>query len=138
LEFNERIEHLFEEYQRQRDNLGEMQRKMSEISASATSPRREVTVTVGQNGVLTDIQFSTGAYRRMTPADLTAVVMATFAEAKEAALGEAARILAPMLPEGVDAGAMVRGKAGVDAYLPPEPRMATSVREILGMGGPNG
>jgi DNA-binding protein YbaB len=138
LEFNERIEHLFEEYQRQRDNLGDMQRQLSAISASATSPRREVTVTVGQNGVLTDIQFSNSAYRRMTPADLTAVVMATFAEAKEAALEEAARILAPMLPEGVDAGAMVRGKAGVDAYLPPEPRMATSVREILGMGGPNG
>jgi DNA-binding protein YbaB len=132
----DRLERLFEEYQRQRDNLADMQRKMSEISASATSPRREVTITVGQNGVLTDIQFANGAYRRMTPSDLTAVVMATFNEAKEAAFEEAARILAPMLPDGVDAGAMVRGQAGVDAYMPAEPRMATSVREILGMRGP--
>jgi DNA-binding protein YbaB len=132
----DRLERLFEEYQRQRDNLADMQRKMSEISASATSPRREVTITVGQNGVLTDIQFANGAYRRMTPSDLTAVVMATFQEAKEAAFEEAARILAPMLPDGVDAGAMVRGQAGVDAYMPAEPRMATSVREILGMRGP--
>jgi DNA-binding protein YbaB len=133
---SDRLERLFEEYQRQRDNLGNMQRRMAEISASATSPRREVTVTVGQNGVLTDIQFANGAYRRMTPSDLTAVVMSTFNEAKEAALEEAARILAPMLPDGVDAGAMVRGKAGVDAYMPAEPRMATSVREILGMREP--
>lgn len=132
----DRIERLFEEYQRQRDNLADMQRRMSEISASATSPRREVTVTVGQNGVLTDIQFSNGAYRRMTPADLTAVVMATFNEAKEAAFEEATRILAPMLPDGADAAAMVRGKAGVDAYLPAEPRIATSVREILGLREP--
>ncbi|NMO56932.1 YbaB/EbfC family nucleoid-associated protein [Actinoplanes sp. TBRC 11911] len=129
----DRIERLFEEYQRQRDNLSDMQRRMSEISASATSPRREVTVTVGQNGVLTDIQFANGAYRRMTPADLTAVVLATFNEAKEAAFEEATRILAPMLPDGVDAAAMVRGKEGVDAYMPKEPRMATSVREILGI-----
>jgi DNA-binding protein YbaB len=136
MEFGDRIERLFEEYQRQRDNLADMQRRMSEISASATSPRREVTVTVGQNGVLTDIQFSNGAYRRMTPTDLTAVVMATFNEAKEAAFEEATRILAPMVPDGVDAGAMVRGKAGVDAYMPAEPRMATSVREILGIRGP--
>lgn len=133
---SDRLERLFEEYQRQRDNLGNMQRRMAEISTSATSPRREVTVTVGQNGVLTDIQFANGAYRRMTPSDLTAVVMSTFNEAKEAALEEAARILAPMLPDGVDAGAMVRGKAGVDAYMPAEPRMATSVREILGMREP--
>ena len=133
---SDRLERLFEEYQRQRDNLADMQRKMSEISASATSPRREVTITVGQNGVLTDIQFANGAYRRMTPSDLTAVVMATFHEAKEAAFEEAARILAPMLPDGVDASAMVRGQAGVDAYMPAEPRMATSVREILGMRGP--
>jgi DNA-binding protein YbaB len=133
---SDRLEQLFAEYQRQRDGLADMQRRMSEISASATSPRREVTITVGQNGVLTDIQFANGAYRRMTPSDLTAVVMATFQEAKEAAFEEAARILAPMLPDGVDAGAMVRGQAGVDAYMPAEPRMATSVREFLGMRGP--
>jgi DNA-binding protein YbaB len=130
---SDRLERLFDEYRRQRDNLADMQRRMAAISASATSPRREVTVTVGQNGVLTDIQFANGAYRRMTPSDLTAVVMSTFRDAKEAALEEAARILAPMLPDGVDAGALVRGTAGVDAYMPAEPRMATSVREILGM-----
>ncbi|GAA2713722.1 YbaB/EbfC family nucleoid-associated protein [Actinoplanes palleronii] len=133
---SERIEQLFAEYQRQRDNLADMQRKMSEISASATSPRREVTVTVGQNGVLTDIQFANGTYRRMTPSDLTAVVMTTFAEAKEAAMDQAAQILAPMLPDGLNAADLVRGKAGADAYLPAEPRIATSVREMLGMRGP--
>ncbi|WP_406077935.1 YbaB/EbfC family nucleoid-associated protein [Micromonospora sp. NBC_00858] len=136
MSFNDRIESLLEEYQRQRNSLTEMQQKMRELSASVTSPRREVTVTVGQNGVVTDIRFPTGAYKRLTPADLTTVILETYAEAKEQVLAQATAILAPMLPDGVDAGALVRGTAGTDAYLPAEPRMATSVREILGMGRP--
>jgi len=136
MNFNERIESLFEEYQRQRNSLTELQQRMREISASATSPRREVTVTVGQNGVITDIRFPTGAYKRLTPADLTAVIMETYAEAKEQVMEQATAILAPMVPDGMDAAALVRGTAGTDAFLPAEPRMATSVREILGMGRP--
>jgi len=47
---------------------------------------------------------------------------------------QAAGILAPLLPQGVDASALVRGRAGADAFLPAEPRIATSVREILTQG----
>ena len=136
MDFNERIESLFEEYQRQRNSLTEMMQKMRDISATTTSARREVTVTVGQNGTLTDIKFPTGAYKRLAPADLTAIIMETFSEAKEQAAKEAAAVLEPMLPAGMDADALVRGAAGTDAFLPPEPRIATSVREILGMGRP--
>lgn len=131
---NDRIESLFEEYQRQRNSLTEMQQKMRALSATATSPRREVTVTVGQNGVLTDIRFPTAAHKRLTPADLAEVILATYAEAKENVWEQAAQVLAPMLPDGLDARALVRGTAGTDAYLPAEPRMATSVREMLGLG----
>ena len=67
MDFTTRIESLFQEYERQRSSLGEMQQKMRAISATATSQRREVAVTVGQNGVLTDVQFPTSAYKRMTP-----------------------------------------------------------------------
>ncbi|MBU2670262.1 YbaB/EbfC family nucleoid-associated protein [Actinoplanes bogorensis] len=134
MDFNERIESLFEEYQRQRNSLTEMQQKMRALTATATSPRREVTVTVGQNGVLTDIKFPTSAHKRLTPADLTEVILAAYGEAKEDVTGQAAAVLAPMLPEGTDARALVDGSAGTDAYLPAEPRMATSVREMLGLG----
>ncbi|AGL14097.1 YbaB/EbfC family nucleoid-associated protein [Actinoplanes sp. N902-109] len=134
MNFNERIESLFEEYQRQRNSLTEMQRKMSELSATATSPRREVSVTVGQNGVLKDIQFPSGAHKRLTTADLTKLIMETYGEAKEGVMTQAAEVLAPMLPDGMDAQSLVRGTAGTDAFMPAEPRMATSVREILGMG----
>lgn len=133
---NERIEGLFQEYQRQRNRLTEMQQRMRELTATATSPRREVSVTVGQNGVVTDIRFPTGAHKRLTPADLSELIMATYAEAKEDVMNQAAAVIAPMVPDGVDPDALVRGTAGTDAYLPEQPRIATSVREMLGMERP--
>ncbi len=150
MSFNDRIETLFEEYEQQRSSLAAMQARMREISATATSPRRDcrppvfsrlfgasspaVSVTVGQNGVLTDVKFPTGAHKRLPPTDVTDLIMATYAEAKENVLGQAAAILAPMLPAGLDATSLVRGTASADAFMPAEPRLATSVREMLGMG----
>lgn len=133
MNFSDRIESLFEEYQRQRNQLTELQQTMRGLSATATSPRREVTVTVGQNGVLTDIQFPTGAYRRLAPSDLTRILLGTYIEAKDDVLNQAASVLQPMLPDGVDAQALVRGTAGTDAYLPAEPRMTAGVSELLGL-----
>lgn len=134
MDFNTRIESLFQEYEHQRSSLSEMQQKMRGISATATSPRREVTITVGQNGVVTDIQFPTGAYKRMTPKELRSVLLAAYTDAKEQAMGQATEVLKPFLPDGMDAGALVRGTAGAEAYFPTEPRMVTSVREMLGLG----
>jgi DNA-binding protein YbaB len=135
MSFDDHIEDLFAEYEQQRSSLTELQERMKAISGSASSPRKEVTVTVGQNGVMTDISFPTSAYKRMSPTELQATIMQTFAEAKEEVMDKAAAALAPILPEGMDAAAMVRGKAGVDMFLPPEgPRMTSGVREMLGLG----
>ncbi|GLY00698.1 MULTISPECIES: YbaB/EbfC family nucleoid-associated protein [Actinoplanes] len=135
MNYSERIESLFQEYEKQRNSLTDMQAKMSALSATAMSPRREVSVTVGQNGVLTDIQFPTSAHKRLTTADLTKLIMETYGDAKEQVMNQAAAVLSPMLPDGLDAQKLVRGQAGADAFLPKEPRMVTSVREILNRGG---
>ena len=125
-----RLERLFEDYERHRSAMADTQQRMRAISVTASSSRREVSVTAGQGGVLTDIQFPTAAYKRMTLADLTRILPETFDEANEQVFDEAAAILTPMLPDGLDAGLMVQGAAGVDAYLPAEPRVATSVRKL--------
>ncbi|MFG1918546.1 YbaB/EbfC family nucleoid-associated protein [Micromonospora sp. NPDC048898] len=128
------LEELFAEYERQRGSLTDLQERMGRVRGSATSPRREVTVTVGQNGVLSEISFPTGAYRRMTPTELQATIMSSFAEAKEQVMEQAAELLAPLLPAGMDAARMVRGDAGPDMYLPPGgPRMTSAVRALLGL-----
>lgn len=129
---NERVENLVTEYQQQRDTLAGLHRKMQELSASATSPRREVTVAVGPHGVLTDIQFPTKAHRRLTSAELSALVTATYTQAREQVADKAAALLAPMLPEGLDAHSLVRGTAGLDTFMPPDgSRMTVGLREML-------
>lgn len=134
LSYSDRIEGLFQEYEKQRTSLTEMQAKMSALSATAMSPRREVSVTVGQNGVLNDVQFPSGAHKRLATADLTRLIMETYADAKEQVMNQAAELLAPMLPDGLDAQKLVRGQAGADAFMPKQPRMVTSVREMLMRG----
>ncbi len=134
MSYSDRIEGLFQEYEKQRNSLTEMQAKMSALSATAMSPRREVSVTVGQNGVLNDVQFPSGAHKRLATADLTRLILETYAEAKEQVMNQAAELLAPMLPDGLDAQKLVRGQAGADAFMPKQPRMVTSVREMLMRG----
>lgn len=134
MSFDDHIESLFAEYERQRSGITDLQARMKEVRASASSPRREVTVTVGRGGELTDITFPTGAYKRMTPTELTSAIMKAFGEAREQAMDQAAELLAPMLPAGMNAAMMVRGEAGVDMYLPPGgPRMTSGARALLGL-----
>jgi hypothetical protein len=134
MEFNERIERLFEQYKQQRDGLGALQRKMQAIAVTTVSPRREVSVTVGHGGVVSDVSFPTAAYRRLAPNELTALIMETMNAAKEQAQDQAAAIIAPILPAGLNAKDLVGGRVSPDTLMPPEPRMANSVREQLGLG----
>ncbi|MCM4083588.1 YbaB/EbfC family nucleoid-associated protein [Paractinoplanes hotanensis] len=129
-----RMEGVLAEFERQRSNLAEVQRKMRDLSETATSPRREVSVTVGQNGVLTAIQFPSTAFRRMTPGELSSVLMATYADAKEKVLARSAEMLQPHLSEGADAGALVRGTAKSDVYMPDPSSLPAEIREMFGFG----
>ncbi|WP_033346214.1 YbaB/EbfC family nucleoid-associated protein [Catenuloplanes japonicus] len=134
MNFSDHIETLFAEYERHRESASDLQRRLNEVSATATSPRREVTVTAGPQGALTGIAFPTGATRRLPPAELAALIMKTYADAREQVMDASAALLAPMLPPGIDAAAMVRGESSTDALMPPgAPPMVNSVREALGL-----
>lgn len=127
-----RLEQLFEDYQRQRSRMADLAREMQEISATATSPRREVSVTVKHTGGVTDIKFTGSSYRRMAPNELSSLIMTTIADAKEQAADAAAELIAPMLPAGMNARDMVAGKLGVEALAPAAgPRLPQAVREQL-------
>ncbi|RZU53492.1 YbaB/EbfC DNA-binding family protein [Krasilnikovia cinnamomea] len=126
------VEDLLQQYQRQRSGLAELHRRMQEVSATAVSPRREVSVTVNHNGGVTDIKFTGSAYRRMTPQELSAVIMRTLHDAREQAADEAARIIAPILPEGLNARDVVSGRLSTEQLVPSSgPRMPQVVREQL-------
>jgi DNA-binding protein YbaB len=126
------LEQLFQDYQRQRSRMADLAKQMQEISGTATSPRRELTVTVQHNGGLTDIKFTGSAYRRMAPNELADLIMSTVADAKEKAADAAAEVLAPMLPPSMNARDIVSGKLGMEAFAPAAgPRLPQAVREQL-------
>ena len=126
------IEQVLDDYQRQHSVMGEIHRQLQALTASAVSPRRELEVTVKHTGGVVSITFNGTAYRRMAGKELSALLMRTIATATEKAAAEAAELIAPTLPLGMDAQALMRGKVSFDALAPGSgPRMYSAVREQL-------
>lgn len=121
---DEEMEQLLAAYREQAAGLADTQARLAGISCSATAPRQTVTATVGGQGEVLDLKFPSDAYKRMAPRELSAAILATIREAREKSLDEAAAILAPMLPDGLDARQIVAGKADLTAMMPEEPRSA--------------
>jgi DNA-binding protein YbaB len=72
---------------------------LSEVGASATSPRGEVTVTVNAAGGLEQVKLIPAA-RRLEAEDLAALIMATSREAQKLASTRTAEVMAGYLGEG--------------------------------------
>ncbi|MGI5499182.1 YbaB/EbfC family nucleoid-associated protein [Lentzea sp. CA-135723] len=104
-------------YREQFAELRETQRRLREISCTATSSRQVVSVTVGHGGVVRDVKFPSSAYKRLTPAELSAAVVKTITDAQQQAAREAAAVVAPTLPEGVDAEQMFTGDLDLQRVL---------------------
>lgn len=119
--YDQEIAELTAEYQRRREGLGEMQRRLQSISVTATSPRQVVQATVAHGGEVTELKFPTNAYRRMAPAELATAILTTITEARDKALNEAAELLAPMLPPGLNAREMFSGQTDLGTLMPEEP-----------------
>jgi hypothetical protein len=130
-----RLEDLYEDYRERRSGLGELQRRMQAVSATAVSARREVSVTVGYSGVVTDVSFPTGAYRRLAPKELADLLLRTMGEARDSAVVDAAAIMEPLMPAGMSASDLLRGDMDAMEMVPPEPRLPPSVLDHLRGGG---
>ncbi|WKU05341.1 YbaB/EbfC family nucleoid-associated protein [Micromonospora sp. HUAS LYJ1] len=129
---NDRLEKIIEEYQSRRLSFTELQQRVQAISATATSPRREVEVTVDHAGKLTDITFTGTGYRRMAPKELSALILRTCEDARAKAVEESAELLAPLMPGHLDARTLLSGKASLDQMMPADgPCLPPFVREQL-------
>ncbi|WP_371503129.1 YbaB/EbfC family nucleoid-associated protein [Kitasatospora sp. NBC_00374] len=134
--YDQRIDELMEEYRSRRAAAGDLQRRLREISASATAPRQTVKVTVGAQGELTAVAFPTGAYRRLAPAELAEAILAAARDARQQALGLAGEAIAAHLPQEVPAVDFLQGTADLTALLPEEPPVLDAVRAYVERGRP--
>jgi hypothetical protein len=135
--YDEDIERSLGEYRDQVSQLGRTARRMRELTASATAPRRTVTATVGAQGELLGLEFPTGAYRQLPPAELASIIVATVAEARREVAGRVTELIAPSMPSGFDAAAVLAGSADLAGVLPHDPQPAPAVQDYLerGRGG---
>jgi hypothetical protein len=132
--YDRQIEELTAEYRRRRAQAGELRRKIGEISGCATAPREVVKVTVGAQGEVRAVEFPTGAYKRMAPAELAGTLMATIGEARDKALAAVGELMTPELPRGLNIVDLLQGKADLPGALPAEPAIPDAVREYVDHG----
>ncbi|MFI5735650.1 YbaB/EbfC family nucleoid-associated protein [Kribbella sp. NPDC051587] len=123
---SDEIGFLEEQYRAQFAALHETQRRLREISCTASAPRQTVVVTAGHGGVVQEIKFPNGAYKRMTPIELASAVLKTIADAQQQATRAAADVMAPSLPPGVDAQKLFAGEVDITTLMSREPPSAAS------------
>ncbi|WP_405467275.1 YbaB/EbfC family nucleoid-associated protein [Streptomyces canus] len=134
--YDQHIDELLGTYRRERAQVGELQRRMREVTASAMAPRQALKVTVNSQGEVTEIEFPTGAYKRMAPVELSQTLLTTIQKARTTALAEVAEVLSGHLPAGVVAADLLQGKADLGGLLPETPPMADEVGEYVAHGRP--
>ncbi|MFD3583847.1 YbaB/EbfC family nucleoid-associated protein [Streptomyces sp. NPDC058683] len=132
--YEQEIEQLLADYRKRRDEADSVRRRINEVTGTATAPRRVVKVTVSARGEVTDIDFPTGAFRRMTPKELADVLRTTIAEARAAALTEVDSMIFDHVPLGLSPSALLSGTADIGELLPAEPEPQEAVRDFLKHG----
>lgn len=135
-EFEREISELLAQYRKQRDEAAETRQRINAVTATVTSPRRAVKVTVSARGEVTEIDFPTSAFRRMTPKELGDLLESAIAEARAKALEEVDTMNFGRLPGGISASEMIMGRGDVTKLISAEPHTHELVSEYLAHGRP--
>ncbi|HEV8561584.1 MAG TPA: YbaB/EbfC family nucleoid-associated protein [Actinophytocola sp.] len=99
------------------DKIIGVQRRMKEMSATAASRDRAVSVTVDGRGEVAQVSFTGNKYRSMPPAELGKVVTETIAEARRQVFEQLGGVMGPMLPPGIDVRAALTGDLDLTAVV---------------------
>ena len=125
---------LLAQYQARLAELGELRRKIAEISGTASSARQGVKITVNVQGEIIALEFPSGAYKRMPPAELSAEILATAQAAKAKAQEQFSRLVTPEIPLGSRLVGLAQGTADPTEFLGSEPPMPAAVRDYIETG----
>jgi len=134
--YEQEIDQLLSDYRKKREEANELRRSINETTGTATAPRRVAKVTVSARGDVIEIDFPTGAFRRLTPKELGSILTATIAEARAQALAAVDEMAFGTLPLGASPSALLTGTAEIGgSLLPSEPEPVEQVADYLKRGG---
>lgn len=113
-----RLDELAAEYQRLRDLALQTQERTRTVTATVTSAKNLLTVTVGPNGELQSLIFNSRSYRNMAPAELAHVILETVDRARAAVNRELTELMPAALPAGMSIGGVLNGEIDLSGLLP--------------------
>jgi DNA-binding protein YbaB len=120
-EWQAHIDGLLSQYRTMRDRLGETQRRIAEVQATAESPDGLVQVTVGPRGELVNLKLRPGIYRTPDSEGLAVLILATTREAARQAHEQLRALIEPIVPPELgDLGGMSTD-FDFDKLLPEDP-----------------
>ncbi|TYB56032.1 YbaB/EbfC family nucleoid-associated protein [Nonomuraea sp. PA05] len=93
------LEQLVQEVDQQTEQLRQMQERMRELAATATSKDGMVTVTVGPRGEVRTIDLDPRVYRKLTPSELSDTIVAQIRDATRQVSGEMKELMEPFVPD---------------------------------------
>ncbi len=114
------IDQALEKYREQLATFQRLRGEVGGIEATVTAPRQVVKVTVGAQGQLTELTFPTGAYRQLTPTELSSAVMTTIEAARAEVNRKTAELMAPTMPSGISAESVLTGKVDFRSLIQDE------------------
>ncbi|GAA3211209.1 YbaB/EbfC family nucleoid-associated protein [Nonomuraea helvata] len=93
------LEQLVQEVNQQTEQLKKMQEKVGELSATASSKDGMVTVTVGPRGEVRTIDFDPRVYRKLSPSELSAVIVQQIERATSEVSAGMKELMEPFVPD---------------------------------------
>lgn len=104
-----RVEEMMAEVRRMAHGIGDVQKKIFQVTATAESEDGLITVTVGPRGHLIDLEIDPRIYRRPDAALLAQTIVETTRRAIEQASEEIANLYNEFVPKDLAAEKMIGG-----------------------------
>jgi DNA-binding protein YbaB len=124
------------ELDRKQQRLREIRDELARTSTTASAPDRSITVELDAAGELTSIKFNSQRYRRMAPAELSAVLIEVIRRARAESRQRMASAFKDMLPAGLHFDDVKSGKPDLDQMFDDA---RDEVRELVaGLRAPDG
>ncbi len=125
------MEQLLGEYERLSANLTQARQRLRTLSGKASSTDGTVSVSVDSQGRLAGVELNPRAYQRFSPSQLAAEITRLAASAQRDVTAQAAEVMAPFLPSGLDYSALVSGELDPSTVDLPAPLADESLRDWL-------
>lgn len=122
-EFQLTVEALAKEYNRQVDGLRAAYAELSELTGTAESRDRMVSVTVGPRGQVRDIKLDPRVYRKLSPSELSSAILEQIGAATQQVAVRTKELMSPFVPEGLAVEDVLGEGASIESFLPQPVRL---------------